>query len=87
MVKQGENLVVGNWYRIVEIDPHDPDPSLKVGHVLECKAEAAGCIDPENHADDGMGTQWFADYGPADDDEVAYRTLVTRVELFRGMLP
>lgn len=91
MVKSGENLRVGDWYRIVELDPSDPNPSLKEGHVLECKAETAGCIDPENHLEDGMGTEWFADYGPVPDvepgdDGMAYRTLVTKVEFVRGAL-
>ena len=77
MVKSGENLREGAWYRIVELDPSDPNPSLKVGDVLECKAQTAGCIDPENKLDDGMGAEWFADY----DNVEAYRTLVTKVEL------
>lgn len=83
MVKSGEDLIVGQWYRIVQVDPKDANPSLKAGHVLQCKPETVGCIDPENHLADGMGTEWFADYGPApdgDDGEVAYRTLVTKVE-------
>lgn len=87
-VKSGKNLEVGSWYRIVELDPGDPNPSLRVGHVLECKPKAAGCIDPENVLKDGMGTEWFADFGPAADaepgDEDAFRTLVTKVEFVRG---
>lgn len=39
-----------------------------------------GFIDPENHAADGMGTQWFADYGEDVGDDGAYRTLVNGLE-------
>lgn len=77
--KHGKNLREGCWYRIVEIDPHDPDPSLKVGDEVLCAAEKAGCVDPENHEDDGMGTQWFADF-----DGEAYRTLITEIALIPG---
>lgn len=81
-VRHGEDLVAGHWYRIVEIDPHDRDPSLKVGDLLMASGELRpGFIDPENHAADGMGTQWFADFGGgAGEDDDAYRTLVNELE-------
>lgn len=84
-IENGQDLVVGSIYRITEIDPNDPDPSLKVGALVRCAPEQAGCIDPENHESDGMGTQWFADFGDVEDEEdgPAYRTLVTGVELVR----
>lgn len=75
-VPKGQNLTPGSYYRITEIDPSDPDPSLKVGDVVLCAGERAGCISPTNHESDGMNTQWFADY----DGEEAYRTLVNGVE-------
>jgi hypothetical protein len=85
-IKNGENLVVGCLYRITQIDPHDPSPSLRVGALVRCAPEQAGCIDPENHESDGMGTQWFADFGDleVEDDGPAYRTLVTGLEFVRG---
>ncbi len=76
-LKVGSNLWLGRRYRILEIDPSDPDPSLKVGDMVLCAAQTKGCIDPENHEGDGLETQWFADY---DEAEGVYRTLVTRVE-------
>jgi hypothetical protein len=80
-IPHGQDLITGRYYRIIEIDPHDPDPSLKVGDVVRCAAQEPGCIDPENVENDGMGTQWFADYDARwDDGEGAYRTLVTEVE-------
>lgn len=83
--KSGQNLREGSWYRIVEIDPTDPSPSLKVGDVLLCKALTPGCIDPENHVEDGMGAEWFADYHfDPEEDDGAYRTLLTKVEFVRG---
>ena len=77
-VKSGKNLRAGAHYVITEIDPHDPNPSLKVGDIVLCAAEKPGCIDPENHLEDGMGTEWFADFA-SDEDGGAYRTLVTGV--------
>lgn len=80
-VASGTDLTPGRWYRITEIDPHDPEPSLKVGDVVLCAEGKPRCIDPENHEDDGMGTQWFADYeADVGDDSGAYRTLVNGVE-------
>lgn len=75
--KSGTNLRPGSYYRILELDPHDPHPSLNVGAIVLCAAECKGCIDPENHLDDGMGTEWFADYSKRSG---AYRTLVNAVE-------
>ena len=80
-IKNGAHLREGCWYVITDIDPNDPNPSLKAGTRLLCAAERAGCIDPENHEDDGMGTQWFADF---DKEEGAYRTLVTGVAYLSG---
>lgn len=79
-VEYGKNIRVGCWYRIVEIDPHDPSPSMRAGDMLLCAPERPGCVDPENHESDGMGTQWFADYNGDD----AYRTLITELEFVRG---
>jgi len=79
-IKDGETLREGCYYRILEIDPHDPDPSMRVGAIVLCAAERPGCIDPESHEDDGMGTQWFADYSLNDDGEFTYRTLVNGLE-------
>lgn len=83
-IKNGENLREGCYYRITEIDPHDPEPSMQVGAIVLCAKERAGCIDPENHEHDGMGTQWFADYSLYEEGdgeyEFAYRTLVTGLE-------
>lgn len=86
-VKQGRNLREGCYYIITEIDPHDPNPSLKVGDEVLCATEKPGCIDPENHESDGMGTQWFADFGDIGDGEQAYRTLVNGVAFSRGPDP
>lgn len=84
-IENGKNLLPGCLYRITEIDPHDPNPSLRVGALVRCEAEKPGCIDPENHESDGMGTQWFADFGDIeDDDDGAYRTLVNGVEFVSG---
>jgi hypothetical protein len=80
-VRYGESLIPSHWYRIVEIDPHDPDPTLKVGDVVRCAEEEPGCLDPENHQNDGMGTQWFADYDENwNEGDGAYRTLITELE-------
>lgn len=84
-IANGKNLIPGALYRIVEIDPHDPDPSLNVGVLVRCESEKAGCIDPENHESDAMGTQWFADFGETDDDDgPTYRTLVNGVDFVSG---
>lgn len=83
-IANGKNLLPGHLYRIVELDPHDPNPSLKVGDLVRCAAETKGCIDPENHESDGMGTQWFADFGEIEDGEQAYRTLVNGVVFVAG---
>ena len=80
-VPQGSNLIPGLWYRIARLDPHDPNPSMTRGAIVQCASEKADCIDPENHASDGMGAQWFADYGLNDDGEFAYKTLIIGVEL------
>jgi hypothetical protein len=73
-VKSGATLQVGRWYRITEIAPSDPNPTQKVGDVLQCAAEKPGCIDPDNHLSDAMGVEWFADLLGADD---GFGTLVT----------
>jgi hypothetical protein len=75
-VASGLALTVGSWYRITQIDKTDPNPSLKVGDVIECQLEKPGCIDPENRLGEGMGVEWYADF----DGEEAYRTLVTGVQ-------
>jgi hypothetical protein len=82
-VPHGQDLREGCWYVITRIDPHDPNPSMKVGDVALCAAERPGCLDPENHESDGMGTQWFADFGVNDDGDEAYRTLVNGVVFLR----
>ncbi len=78
-VPKGQNLILGRHYRITEIDPSDPEPSLKVGDVVLCAEARSGCIDPENHARDGFGTQWFADLSL--NEEIGFLTLVNGVEL------
>ncbi len=47
--------------------------------MVLCAVEKPGCIDPENHESDGMGTQWFADFDPSAEDGGVYRTLVNGV--------
>lgn len=76
-VPNGENLRLGCLYRIVEIDPSDLNPSLRVGDLIRCDASKSGCIDPENHESEGLNTQWFADYNESDG---SFRTLVNGVE-------
>jgi hypothetical protein len=76
-VASGKNLTPGRYYRITKIDPGDPNPSLRVGDVVLCAAATAGCIDPEQHISDGMGTEWFADYDIA---EGSFGTLINGVE-------
>lgn len=71
------DLITGRFYRITLIAPSDPDPSLKVGDVVECAENRPNCIDPECMIGDGMEVEWFADY---DAENEAYRTLVNGVE-------
>lgn len=77
----GTTLTVGRYYRITLIDPADIDPSLKGGDVVLCAANTPGCIDPESMVNDGLGTEWFADYDAANG---AFRTLVNGVEEVDG---
>jgi hypothetical protein len=56
-IKNGENLREGCWYVITDIDPDDPDPSLSEGDEILCAEAKPGCVSPENHNLDGMGTQ------------------------------
>ena len=38
MIARGTKLKPGCFYRIVEISPADPDPTLRVGDVVHCEA-------------------------------------------------
>jgi hypothetical protein len=71
------DLTPGRWYRIVAISATDPNPTLKVGDVVECKADSPKCIDPEEMLGDDYATEWFADY--IGDDE-GFGTIVSKVE-------
>ena len=73
-IPRGQDLIEGRYYRITEIDPTDPSPTMKVGDVVLCADWRAGCIDPEWQEDTGCR---FAD---AQGDD-GYGTLVNGVEL------
>ncbi len=61
-LQSGENAIPGKSYRIMSLDPDDNDPTLKVGDIVECAHETRGCVDPVNHAGDGFGVEWLADF-------------------------
>lgn len=71
------DLVVGRWYRIVAISATDPNPTLKVDDIVECKPDSPKCIDPEEMTGDHLEPEWFADYVGEDE---GFGTIVSKVE-------
>jgi hypothetical protein len=72
VIARGTKLKPGCFYRIVEISPADPDPTLRVGDVVHCEPQKRRALDP-----DPDGVLWFADYqGPGE----GYGTLITGLE-------
>ncbi len=72
------DLIVGRFYMIEAISQTDPNPTLKVGDIVECAEDRPGCIDPENvsMSDDDEAVEWFADYIGEDD---GFGTIVSKV--------
>ena len=56
-IMNGTDLELDKRYEITAISDGDPNPTLKVGDVVECQHYKPGCVDP----DDVDGT-WLADY-------------------------
>ncbi len=76
-VRRGSVLKPGRWYRITQIDPSDPEPSLKVGDVIRCSGDP-GVRELSHEWYPDFGGCWFADLdGPTCE---GFGTLITGLE-------
>jgi len=72
-IRRGATLTPGKWYRITEIDPKDPEPSLAVGDVVRCSVDP-GPRELSHEWYPDFGGSWFADL---QEGEAGFGTLIT----------